>query len=438
MLPQRLRSLAGHLVGTAENVPLEARVFHAVCLMVLCGIGLNVAFNFLIGLPEVAWLMLGVLMAAATVYYTSRFLNRVSAAMAVFLLACDLILPVNYYYNSGINGPTYAIFLLCLLVTIAVAPRRQYPVWLPLNLAAMLAVFGWDYFHRDWLKENYESRGSRYLDFLYTYIIVGGLIIFIVTYIRKAYHAERSLARGRAAELAEANEVKNKLLSIIAHDLKEPLTSIQGFLELLGDKDMDAAQRRRLEAELMHRTRNASELLNNVLNWTRGQMDGLRARRVPVNLAGLLLPVIRLLEPLAEEKAINLTSAVSPATCVMGDPDMLQLVLRNLLTNAIKYSHPGGDVRITAESSVYYCVIMVRDNGDGIPPAQQARLFSLDTHSAQGTHAEKGAGLGLYLCREFMERQEGTIAFTTEAGKGTTFSVSLPCCRESETPYSKR
>jgi two-component system sensor histidine kinase/response regulator len=420
------RSFPEKLLGSPERFSLEARIFHSVVLIIIGGVGLNIIFNFLIGLPEDALLMAVVFIAAAGVYYMSRFHDLVKIAMAIFLFGSNIVLAANYYYNSGLNGPTYAIFLLCLLITIAVAPRRQYLVWIPLNVLVMVVLFLYDYQHPSWLPNSYTGRANRFADFVYTYLVIAGLIIFVLVNIRKAYHRERDMVKQRTVELAAANDVKNKLLSVISHDLKEPLTSIQGFLELLADQDIDPPQRRELENELLLRTQNASQLLNNVLIWSRSQMEGLQVRQVRIDLTTLLQPVLGLLEPLAEEKAVTLLSLVQPDCALLGDPDMLQLVLRNILTNAIKYSHPGGDVRLSATLIGDNCVIAVKDEGGGISVAQQAHLFSLQTNSVHGTNDEKGAGLGLYLCRDFMEKQGGTISYTTEPGRGTTFMVSLP------------
>lgn len=426
----KLQALAARLVGTAEDFNLEARVFHSVCLLMTAGAGINVAFNLLAGLPQAAWLMLTVFVACSAVYYLSRFRQQTKVAMPIFLLGCNVVLVINYYFNSGLNGPSYAICLLFLLITISVAPRRQYLLWVPLNLLVMGSIFAADYFYPAWVKYNYQNRGSRFADFTFTYLVIAALIVFVIVNIRKAYHHERRLAKQRTAELGAANDVKNKLLSIVAHDLKEPLTSIMGFLELLTDKDLDSYQRSELEHELLLRTQNASELLNNVLTWTRGQMEGLQARKMTILLADVLKPVIDLMGPLAYEKAISLVANIPETACVVGDPDMLQLVIRNLLTNAIKYSHPGGNVLLVANASLGHCVISVKDEGDGIPLIQQGTLFSLETSPANGTQQEKGAGLGLYLCRDFMERQGGSIAFTTDTGLGTTFMISLPCCND--------
>ena len=136
------------------------------------------------------------------------------------------------------------------------------------------------------------------------------------------------------------------------------------------------------------------------------------------------------MDPQAAEKSITLEPGPANNTCVLADPDLLQLVLRNLLTNAIKFSYPGGIVRIVVQHTSLHCLVKVEDQGVGIPAVQQKSLFTAETTAQSGTEKERGAGLGLFLCREFIEKQGGTIDFTSTEGEGATFWISLPCCGE--------
>lgn len=423
-------SLDDRLLGPVRSFTLEDRIFHAVCLIILFAVGLNVPFNWLIGLPGVAILMAAVFFAIALLYVSSRVLHYEKEAKTAFLLAANIVLALNYIYNSGLNGPTYAIFLLVLLITVAVAPRQEYALWLPLNFLTMLVLFVWDFYHPGWLHNSYPDRANRYTDFIYTYAVIGGLTVFVVNAIRRAYLREHLAAERQTTELTAANEVKNKLLSIIAHDLKEPLSSVQNFLELIEDHDLTDNQRIELQKELKRRTQNASELLHNLLSWTKGQMEGFQVNKAKLNLHQLLMPVLKLLEPLAEEKAVVLSAAIPENLYVMADADMLQFVFRNLVVNAIKYSHPAGEIGVRATGKDGDCLLEVSDQGDGIASDQQASLFSLETQPVLGTLAEKGTGLGLYLCYEFMQRQEGMITYTTVPGQGTTFLIKIPSFRK--------
>ncbi|NNU33121.1 hypothetical protein HK413_01085 [Mucilaginibacter sp. S1162] len=253
------RAFFAWLTGDRTIFRLEARIFHSVCLIMLCGIGLNIPFNYLIGLPRLATVMGVAFLITAVVYYLSRFKGLTNFAIVLFQFGANAALILNYYNNAGLNGPTYAIFLLWLFVSIAVIPRRQYLIWLPLNLLAMFGLFARDYYHPGWIVANYPDRATRFTDFGYTYVVIAALIIFVTLYIRRAYHHQ-------AAELAAASELKNKLLSVLAHDLREPLSSIQGFLEVLTAESPDEEELRSIKLELLQRTRNASELLVNLLS----------------------------------------------------------------------------------------------------------------------------------------------------------------------------
>jgi two-component system sensor histidine kinase/response regulator len=413
------------LTGDQATFSLEARIFHSVCLIMLCGIGLNVPFNYLIGLPSLAAVMALAFLVTALVYYLSRFRGMMVVAVVIFQLGANAALILNYLHNAGLDGPTYAICLLWLFVSIATIPRSQYFVWLPLNVVCVLGLFAWDYSHSGWIAAGYPDRASRFTDFGYTYLVIAAVVIFITLYIRRSYYRQ-------AAQLAAASELKNKLLSILAHDLREPINSIQGFLEVLTAESLGEEQRRELRRELLQRTRNAAELLVNLLSWTRGQLEGRTPKAEKVRLAGLIETVIAQVGPQAADKSVILKAGAAGNACVQADPDLLQLVLRNLLTNAIKFSYPGGIVRVLVQQTPRDCLVKVVDQGVGIPAVQQRSLFTSETNAQSGTEKERGAGLGLFLCREFMQKQGGTIDFTSNEGEGAMFWITLPCCNDAQ------
>jgi two-component system sensor histidine kinase/response regulator len=416
------------LIGKKSNVSLEGRIFHSVCIIVLAGIGLNIPFNYFIGIPELAILMTVVFAGVLVIYYLSRFKGKVKGSITVFQIFNYLMLVANFYYNSGIQGPSYIIFLLSLLVTVAIIPRKQYWLWLPMNVGAILSLLFIEYTYPHWIANTYLSRDARFLDFGYTYIIVSSLVLFVTIYIRNAYHNERRLAEQKARDLAASNDTKNKLLSILAHDLKEPLSSIQGFLELLAVYKLDETERHDLEKELLVRTQQTSQMLVNVLSWTKSQMEGVNVKLSSLPLAETLGNTLQVLGGIAAGKGIELQNELTNNICVTGDKDMLQLVVRNLINNAIKFTNPGGLIKVNTQLANNICIISVADNGIGMPAAQQNAIFSLATNPTYGTSQEKGAGLGLVLCREFMELQGGEIWFTSEENKGSTFYMSMPLC----------
>jgi two-component system sensor histidine kinase/response regulator len=155
-------------------------------------------------------------------------------------------------------------------------------------------------------------------------------------------------------------------------------------------------------------------------------MDGGTARLQAVKLSTYLDETTELFEAIALKKDITLTQIADESIIIKADPDMLQLVIRNLLNNAVKFTPNCGKIELKAVISDANCIISITDNGIGIPLGKQGEIFSLNVTSTTGTHNEKGTGLGLVLCKDYTELQGGRIWFTSVVGQGSTFYISLP------------
>jgi two-component system, sensor histidine kinase and response regulator len=416
------------LVGNPATTNLQGRIFHTVCLVILVVLALNIPFDYYIGLPGLSLLMFFLFLIAAAIYYFSRVRGRQTEGIIAYQVTTLASLIANYFWNSGIDGPTALIFLFSLVMTVAICQGRQVWVWISLNTIAFLSLLLLQYNRPELVENSYRSLDERYLDFSYTYLAVGSLIVFIMLSVRRAYQRERHAAQTRTEELHQSNQTKNKLLSILAHDLKEPLTSILGYLELLNEYQLDETERADMQNQLLSRTQSASQMLGNVLSWIKTQMEGIEVRLKPLSPARELAATVQLVKGLASEKGIETRVTMEEQICIMADADMLQLIVRNLLTNAVKFTYPGGHISLDVRHQEEQCVISVADSGMGIPDEQQQDLFRLSGQSSYGTSKEKGAGLGLVLCKNFVELQKGSISFTSAAGAGTTFFVKFPVC----------
>lgn len=417
-------------IGPAKIFNLSARIFHAVCLFIMAGTLMNIPFNYLIGATQLSGLMLLVLAVTALIYYLSRGKQQTLWAIGIFQLCSNLLLAVNYKYNAGLAGPTIAIFILTLVVTLATVPKKQYFFWLALNALTFLGLTFAEAAGALSIQNSYRLEQVRFTDFRYTYLMVGALITFILSFVRDAYEQERQEAEHKAAALTVNNQTQNKLLSILAHDLKDPLASLQNYLELLAEYRVSAEERAELEKLLLNRTKQASQLLANVLAWIKSQQGGWQTHSQPVYLQECLQEVFRDLQAMASDKGIDLQFAVAERFCVRADPAMLQVIFRNLLVNAVKFTYPGGNISVTVTvAAEEHAKIMISDTGIGMSPAQLEALFSLADHPlSSGTGQEKGTGLGLLICKNLVELQQGSLSVTSSLGKGTVFTVDLPYC----------
>ena len=230
-------------------------------------------------------------------------------------------------------------------------------------------------------------------------------------------------------ELGHLNRTKDTLFSIISHDLRSPLSSLYSMLTLQSIGNLPP-ERMAAHTERLSRTLDVTlRLLDNLLNWSAAQIQGDKVRPEKVELYSVAQEALALLIGDAERKNILLRTQL-PAHCVVhADVNMLRLVLRNLVGNAIKFTPAEGTITLSAAllADAETWEIAVSDTGVGIAVPDQARIFGeTGLHSTLGTAREKGTGLGLRLCKEFVERNGGRISFESELGRGTTFRVTLP------------
>lgn len=238
-----------------------------------------------------------------------------------------------------------------------------------------------------------------------------------------------SLDRTRC-DLEVANEQKNRLFSIIAHDLKSPFTPLLGFSEMLASSAEDMSRETMRDyAQSIHQTaQQANTLLSDLLDWSRLQLERMVVEPTPLELQGLAFQQAAQFEELAKTKRINVTVAAcgQPAS-VLADGRIVETVLRNLLSNAIKFTPEGGCVSIDFEGRGALVELHVHDSGTGIPDDVLRDLFTPGpVTSHNGTLGEKGTGLGLMLCKDLIERHGSELCIARNADGGTRVSFSLP------------
>lgn len=427
--------LRDYLIGKKTSFTLEGRIFHSVCLVALMGLAVCIPFNASMQLFRLSLLMVVIFLAVLTIYYFSRFRNKTSAGILVLSIINNLLLMVNYYYNSGVNGPSTVVFALSFLITVSIVPKKHFWIWLPLNIVIVLSLLFFEFRNPELVRNTYPDEAAKFTDIGFTYLLCVAIILLITSFIRNSYYGEREITAQKTLALEASNHTKNKLLSILAHDLKEPLASIQGFLELLTEYKLEEAERLNMEKQLLSRTKDTAYILANVLSWTKGQMEAVQISLKPLALKQSLYSTLKVMEGIAKEKGIELRNQIADEICVLGDRDMLQLVIRNLISNAIKFTFPGGDIIVSAQMHQNECVISVKDNGAGIPTEQQSAIFSPALKPTFGTGNERGVGLGLMLCKEFTELQGGKISFESQTDAGSTFMVHLPLSLEVKVIY---
>jgi two-component system sensor histidine kinase/response regulator len=427
-------------IGHPSEFPLNTRIFHASCVISIAALLYNVPFNYFIGLKQVAVACVVVLTLSIGLYYISRFLNQSKTSILIAnVLGLGLFI-FTYFTNNGLSGPSDQFFLLFLFLSIVISPASQYKIWVPLNVGIVLCLHIAEYVYPDMIPDPYTSRLEHFVDQTSSYIIVALLIFFCTAYIRRSYERERVSASIKAKSIKKKNDrivnqnrelenlsaEKTKLMSIIAHDLRSPIASIQNYLELLLTYELNNEQKADIERDLLHATKDTLALLTKLLAWSKSQLQGVAAYPEPVNLCHLLKETLDFEQSVAARKGIKLDYFFDPSLMIYADKDMMQLIVRNFVGNAIKFTNPGGEIEIRSEIKTGSCVISIKDNGIGIPQERQADLFSLKAQSTYGTKGEKGVGLGLLLCIEYITAQNGAIWFESAPERGSSFFISIP------------
>lgn len=243
---------------------------------------------------------------------------------------------------------------------------------------------------------------------------------------RKGIEAE---LKENESRLRDLNATKDKFLSIIAHDLRSPFNTIVGFSELLLDKikAKDYTEIESFAQNVLNSSRNTLNLLSNLLEWSRSQTHMIALIPEYFDLGTLIDEILTIANEAANQKKISITKILPSETMIFADRHMIETVIRNLLTNAIKYTNSSGKVIIYVKNISGGISVEIKDDGVGIKKEKISRLFRMDeSFSTPGTRNETGTGLGLLLCKEFIEKHGGKIEVKSEIGKGSTFSILIP------------
>lgn len=236
-------------------------------------------------------------------------------------------------------------------------------------------------------------------------------------------------------EMEKLNFTKDKIFSIISHDLRSPIASLQAVLSLLRSDHISVDEFKTASAGLEKQVQQLRNSLDELLTWSKAQLHGMKAEPENIQLKPLVSEVISVNRIAARDKNIIVTTNIANDPEVYCDPNMLKSVITNLVTNAIKFTPVGGAVSIFCRKGIDKIVICVEDTGIGIPTENLEKILTPSIHfTTRGTNNEKGTGLGLVMCRDFISKNGGTLEIKSEDGKGSLFTITLPAHEPAKVP----
>lgn len=427
------------LIGEPSVFSLESRIFHSISIGLIFLSCIYVPYNFYAGLYVASFSAWLICLFFSYQFYRSRFQGKQHSVTAFSLIGL-LIFGVNYFSNSGIHGSTDLIWPAYLLLIFAISPYSEHLKWSIVYLLCFFLLHLVEYYYPSLVQYPFTAGKGQFIDRVTVFPIPVVVTYIIIKFIRRSYDAEKKIAEEKTLAIAiskehilqqkeqleQNNMEKNKLMSIISHDLRTPLINIQSYLELLNAQEIESALRPEMEVSLLRSTNNAMDMLSNLLHWSKSQMEGANVHLQDVNLLEILSGTLEMEKIHAAKKEISLDCQIPTGLNVVADVDMLQLVIRNLISNGIKFTPKDGLITIKAEVILNECKVTVSDNGQGIPESKQMHVFSIKSEPAYGTNNEKGVGLGLVLCKEYIERQGGRIGFESNPGLGSSFYIFIP------------
>ncbi|MFT5750513.1 MAG: two-component system sensor histidine kinase/response regulator [Flavobacteriales bacterium] len=275
-------------------------------------------------------------------------------------------------------------------------------------------------------KKPYVYSASLFVTSALFYLAILGFMLFVISQLY-LYKRKNKLIAAQKHQLSELVATKNKFFSIIAHDLRSPLSTVINFLEVLKEEEFENKQTNQIFSQLEDSSKNSITLLDNLLKWSKVQTGQIIFKPEDIDILTITKDQLKVQQYLLDEKGLKVRLESSYRGSLKGDRNMIGTVIRNVLSNAIKFSHKQGIIVIELSKVGEYFSFSIEDNGIGIPQKYLKKLMDVTAVTSQlGTSNEKGSGLGLILCDQFIKAHNGKIEIESQVEKGTIVSFSLP------------
>lgn len=442
------------LLGNNQQNVLRHRIL---TISILVAILLKVLSLFIDLLFDIQWqatLFSAFALVYFVVFYFIAYHSKNYDRVIVFLISGVFILlsPLSWWATEGSAGSTIYSIFIAVVASYTLTEGKMRTKLLILSAITTLIIIALEYFFPEYII-SYQSRLSRYLDIgLYSVIAIIALVFYLNIYYNEYKKTVKKLEESnhklliaqqeskkqqkrieeqnqelieKTKDLEKTIETKDRFYSIIAHDLKSPFNSIIGFSELINDeiKQENIKNIQTYSSYLTESSEQAYKLLLNLLDWSRVQTMDIKYRPSALDLKELIVDQINIFKYMAVAKNNVFETNLEDCT-VFADKNMLETIIRNLISNAIKYTE-NGKIIIKTCYKENACLIKIEDTGLGIDKNTLKNIFQSQV-SLPGTKGEKGSGLGLRLCKEFVETNKGQLDVLSQHGKGSTFSFTLP------------
>jgi len=329
---------------------------------------------------------------------------------------------LHYHFN---DDPAFDIFLsnilmvLIFIISTIMGMRFRYAL-----LVNSINFLGYILYIENF---NYSMIAERQISQLFVVYMVGILASYILERQKMLSFINKNELDLEVKKVESLNTVKNKLFSIISHDLRAPIVSLKGILNLYQSNSLTENEFKSITKDLEENLNNSSILLDNLLAWSKSQLQGLEIKKTEINLFKKFENLKKLFKNQLKSKNLFISIDINESDKVFADRETIQIAFRNIISNAIKFTPHGGEITVKskpeAEDKISICI---KDTGMGMSPKKLKNLFHINNETLIGTSDASGAGIGLLLVKEFIELNDGEVSVESTLGEGTTFKIVLP------------
>lgn len=424
-----IERLSNILVGDYTNYSLENRVYNASALLTSIAALNSLIVNLFSGYGIISHIIyiifIGVFML---LYYLGRFRNIYKGLY--YYIPGIIAISFLWFLNEGLHGTVPLVFTVSILVFTSIIKIRYHFVILITTLAVIGVLVVLELYYYEELIVRFSSNETRQIQLIFG-LVLSVCVIFIFAHsLKKNFLRENEIIKKQEQEIRKISRTKDKLFSIISHDLRDPFNSIIGLSDLMADETEDISlEEMRKYAGLINRTaENAFRLLINLLNWSRLNQGNIPFQPQNVHLLPIVNDCIDIVKDISDKKEISVSTEIDEELKVNADLNMIQVILRNLLSNAIKFTNQGGVVKVFASiTSGNKVKISVTDSGVGMSQDIINNLFEIDKEVLRaGTDGEAGTGLGLLLCKGFVDIHDCEIWVESNESTGSSFYFTMP------------
>lgn len=393
------------------------------------------SFNFLIGIVVAASMRMGLLFlffqifstaVYAGIYYLlvrKRHVNQVVLAQIAVISIGYLLF---WFFTGGLYGPALVSSLVIFYVLFNMAPEKYkyYSGAYVLTVVAITLLINFEF--PEWVKD-YPKSNEAYLHYFILVLQFAGYFLMIETSAYACYDYEQSLALQKNKELENSNDAKLKLLAIVSHDLRGPMATLKAIINSVDEGFSTPEKTQRQLTHLKTMTEPLNNTLNNLLLWSRQQLEGLNANKELLNVEELLKAEVLLANETGKLKEVEIVNRVPDHVQVFADINHLRIIFRNLLSNAVRFANRHSLVEIYSQHVENEVVFFIANTGEQIPVTVALNFNQSGQMSANMEHSkQKTQGLGLQVCRDFVAVNHGKIWIDTGTGNKTVFCFSLP------------